>query len=120
MKESLSIIGFIAFLWLLFSIPSCKGRETSLYECTITYTINGIPVTETFDDVELSSDYVPAYSCGGGRILLIGAGTGSYQYPYCEIINTSQELAVQDFDYKLIRSYRASRWTGREIQKRKK
>ena len=120
MKESLSIIGFITFLWLLFSLPSCKGRDTSLYECSITYTVNGNQITEKIDGIELPSDYIPAYCCGNGKIALVGLGRGSYQIYYKDIIKTSQDLAVQSFDYKLIRSYKTSYMDGHELKRKKK
>ena len=73
MKESLTLIGIIALILFLFSLPSCNPIDTNVYECTISYTIGDNPYqfTETVM-IDLPTDYTPAYSCGSGKITLIG------------------------------------------------
>ena len=121
MKESLTLIGFIALILFLFSLPSCNPIDTNVYECTISYTIgdNPYPFTETVE-IDLPTQYTPAYSCGSGKITLIGSGAGSYQMPCKNIYNGDQKVMVTDFKYSFIRNYKASRLDGHELKSRKK
>jgi len=121
MKESLTLIGFITLMFFLFSIPSCRPIDTNVYECTISYTIgdNPYPFTETVE-IDLPTQYTPAYSCGNGKITIIGSGVGSYQMPCKNIYNGDQKIMVTDFKCSFIRNYKASSWDGHELKSRKK
>lgn len=120
MKDSIALILFILIFFGMCSVPACTPIDESVYECTITYTVNGNTISEKIENVVLPDIYTPAYSCGDGKIKLIGSGPGNYQMPYSDIITTHQKVTVQDFEYKLIRTYKASRWDGRELKSRKK
>lgn len=119
MKESLTLIGVITAIFLLICTPSCTPLDRSEYRCTITYTLDGAQHSTTVV-TSFPSDYVPAYSCGGGKIKLVGVGPGEYQWYVQDIYVGNLPASVQKFDYTLIRTYKASRWDGHELKSRKK
>ena len=116
MNKLLAVIAFILVVIFLFSRPSCSQQDECVYDCTITYTVDGNPITEKIENVFLPVEYTPAYMCGNGVIKLMGSGPGNYQIPYANIITTNQTVAVQDFQYTLIRKCKTSRWNGHEIK----
>ena len=121
MKDSIALILFILIFFGMGSIlVACTPIDESVYECTITYTVDGNVITEKIENVVLPDVDTPAYSCGDGKINLVGFGPGNYQILYSNIITTNQKVTVQDFDYKLIRKYKASRWDGHELKPRNK
>lgn len=124
MKNFYTVIGFMIGLFcLLFISVSCGNVDRVEYECTITYTLGGCSFTETHK-ADMPVEYIPGYSCGKNRdgenkIRLIGSGRGDYQIYYTDIYKGIQPVSVESFNYKIIRTYKASRWNGHEIKKKK-
>ena len=119
MKESLTLIGVITAIFLFICAPACTPIDHSVYRCSITYTLDKAQHTTTMT-MDIPSMYVPAYSCGNGKIKLIGVGPGDYQWYYKDIYAGPLDATVQKFDYTFIRSYKASRWDGHELKNKKK
>ena len=107
MKKLLIIFG------ILLCMCSCT-YDVTVYECTISYTIEGKQITETHT-VDMPSIYVPSYRFGLGSLEIIGSGYSTSR-PYTTIYQGSLNVKVTDFDYKTIRTYTASKWDGHEIK----
>ena len=101
MKRLLLLFGLI-----LCMCSSCSPLTKHEYECTITYTIENTTYTGTIN-MSAPDGYTPVYICKKGE-LLIGAAP------------ETQYVSVQYFDYKTIRTYKVSRFDGRELKSKKK
>lgn len=105
-------------LLILFSILlcmcSCIPIDESVYEYTISYTIEGKQITETHR-LNMPSIYVPSYRLDQNTLKIIGSyGTSSRSYT--TIYQGSLNVKVTDFNYKEIRTFKASKWDGHEIK----
>lgn len=89
----------------------------TVYECNISYTINGNPVTETFQ-LDMASSRVPSYRLDQKSLTIIGA-SGNSSLTYKTIYRGSLYVKVTEFDYKIVRSYKASKWDGHELKSKK-
>ena len=118
MKKSLTLLGVITAILLFICAPACTPSDKSEYRCTIVYTLDGAQHSTTVT-ASFPSDYVPAYSCGGGKIKLVGVGPGEFQVRIQDIYVGNLPASVQKFDYTLIRTYKASRWDGHELKRKK-
>lgn len=106
----------IVLFCLLLYLCSCTMDKT-VYECNISYTINGNPVTETFQ-LNMASSYVPSYRLDQKSLTIIGS-SGSSSLTYKTIYRGSLDVKVTEFDYKIVRSYKASKWDGHELKSKK-
>lgn len=88
----------------------------NVYECNISYTINSSPVTETFQ-LDMSSSCVPSYRLDQKSLTIIGS-SGSSSLIYKTIYCGSLDVKVKEFDYKIVRSYKASKWDGHELKRK--
>lgn len=95
-------------------IYSCEPIDRTVYEYTITYTITGTEITEVHS-IDMPSVYVPSYRLSKGSLEIIGSA-GFESTPYITVYKGSLDVKVIDFDYKVIRTYKESQWTGREIK----
>lgn len=111
MKKIIVLISIIVCLCFC----ACTPINTSVYNCTITYTLGDNQYTETIM-MDVPSMYVPAYSCGNKKIKVLGVGSDDYQFSYKTVYSGELPIAVQSFDYTLVRTYRASRLNGRELK----
>lgn len=90
----------------------------TVYECNISYTINGNPVTETFQ-LDMSSSCVPSYRLDQKSLTIIGSSGSSSSLTYKTIYRGSLDVKVKEFDYKIVRSYKGSQWDGHELKSKK-
>lgn len=95
-------------------IYSCEPIDRTVYEYTITYTITGTEITEVHS-IDMPSVYVPSYRLAKGSLEVIGSA-GFESTPYITVYKGSLDVKVTDFNYKVIRTYKESQWTGREIK----
>jgi len=107
MKKIILLLGVILCLF-----TSCKPMEKYEYECTINYTLNGTPYEDT-TKIVIDNTCIPVYVCGNGE-LLISAAPSTYYYGKI-IYKGHLKVEVQDFNYKLIRTFKASKITGKEL-----
>ena len=113
-------------LILLFAILlcsySCGTQDETTYEFTITYTIGGNSFTEMFSE-NLPSTYTPNYSTEKdirGKTLLKVVGLKGYNvYPIQLVYSGRQEVKVVDFQYKAVRYFKASRFDGHEVKRKR-
>jgi len=103
----------------LFCICSCTTIDND-YQATIVYSINGgEAVTETID-IRLPDGYTPNYIYqeeDGDKNLYIRGVCGSYLSLTRQIVYSGRlKIDVISFNYKLIRSYKASKFDGHEIK----
>lgn len=105
----------ILLFGLLFCLCSCT-MDMTVYECNISYTINGSPVTETFQ-LDMSSSCVPSYRLDQKSLTIIGS-SGSSSLIYKTIYRGSLDVKVKEFDYKIVRSYKASQLDGHELKRK--
>ena len=108
MKKLLLLLG------LLLCMCSCAPFYKTVYEYTISYTIEGKQITETHR-VDMPSSYVPSYRLDQNSLKIIGS-YGTTSMPYTTIYQGSLNVKVTDFDYKTIRTFKASKWDGHEIK----
>lgn len=108
MKKLLIIFG------ILLCISSCTPIDKTVYEYTITYTIAGTQITEVHS-VDMPSQFVPSYRLDQNSLKIIGS-YGTSSTPYTTIYQGSLNVKVTDFNYKTIRTFKASRWNGHEIK----
>jgi hypothetical protein len=95
-------------------IYSCTPVNKTVYEYTITYTIASTQITEVHS-IDMPSNFVPSYRLDQNSLTIIGS-YGTSSMPYTTIYKGSLDVKVIDFDYKVIRTYKESQWTGREIK----
>ena len=108
MKKLLILLGLLICVW------SCTNDYT-VYDYTITYTIEGgSPITEQHR-IELPSRFTPAYVLGNGSLTVIGS-YGMSSGTYTTIYKGSLTVKVLNFEYKKVRDYKASGWDGHEIK----
>lgn len=112
MKKLFLLVGFLLYICSC----SCSIDET-VYEYSISYTIEGNPVSETHK-VDMPSVYVPSYVSRPGCIQIIGS-YGMNSMTYATIYKGTLDVKVTNFDYKVIRSYKASKWDGHELKSKK-
>jgi len=96
-------------------IYSCAPTDKTVYEYTITYTITGTEITEVHR-VSMPSHFVPSYRLDQNSLKIIGS-YGQSSMSYATIYKGSLNVKVINFDYKTIRTYKASWWDGHEIKK---
>jgi hypothetical protein len=108
MKKLLLLLG------LLLCISSCTPIDETVYEYTISYTIEGKQITETHR-LNMPSTYVPSYRLDQNSLKIIGT-YGISSLTYTTIYQGSLNVKVTDFDYKTIRTFKASKWDGHEIK----
>ena len=111
MKKIIVLISIIMCLCFC----ACTPINTAVYNCTITYTIGDNQYTETII-MDVPAMYTPVYSCGNKQITVIGAGSGKYQLRYKTVYSGELPIAVQSFDYTLVRTYKASSFDGHELK----
>ena len=92
---------------------SCSPLTRNEYECTITYTIENTPYTDTVNLITPQNN-TPVYVCGDNK-LIICAIPGSEYFSKLVYIG-SHKVSVQSFDYKLIRKLKISNLTGKELK----
>ena len=95
-------------------IYSCTPVNKTVYEYTITYTIAGTQITEVHS-IDMSSNFVPSYRLDQNSLKIIGT-YGISSMTYTTIYKGSLNVKVTDFDYKTIRTFKASKWDGHEIK----
>ena len=95
-------------------IYSCTPTDQTVYEYTITYTITGTEITEVHR-VSMPSHFVPSYRLDQNSLKIIGS-YGQSSMSYATIYKGSLNVKVINFDYKPIRTYKASWWDGHEIK----
>ena len=100
----------VSFLY----IYSCTPINTTVYEYTITYTIAGTEITEVHS-VDMPSNFVPSYRLDQNSLKIIGS-YGTSSMPYTTIYKGSLTVKVTNFEYKVVRNYKASGWDGHEIK----
>ena len=106
------IVLFVSILCLC----SCTMEKT-VYEYTISYTIEGTSFTETHT-IDMPAVYVPSYRLGNGALQIIGS-CGMSSMTHTTIYKGSLNVKVTNFDYKVIRTYKASKWDGHELKSKK-
>lgn len=109
----------IALLGLLVCFCSCGPVEYTTYEYKISYSIQGLPIITETHQVDMPHSYYPAYKCGNGVIQIIGTDNSSYALTYKTIYKGDLNVKVTDFDYNIVRHYKASSFSGREIKNKK-
>lgn len=110
MKQVLILLG------LILCMCSCTYMNT-VYEYTITYTIEDNVITEVHR-IDMPSVYVPAYRLDKNSLQIVGLDKCSNILSYTTIYKGSLNVKVINFDYKVIRTYEASSWDGHEIKKK--
>jgi hypothetical protein len=108
MKKLLLLLG------LLLCISSCAPIDQTVYEYTITYTIAGTEITEVHS-IDMPSNFVPSYRLDQNSLKIIGS-YGTSSMPYTTIYKGSLTVKVTNFEYKVVRNYKASGWNGHEIK----
>ena len=111
MKKILLLILSLA----LFS--SCGSYTENEYRCEIAYAIGGVEYSDVVT-IKAPDGYVPVYAEGNGSIVIDIFPNGN---PFIRTVvyNGKQDVRVSDFNYTLVRTYKASRWNGKEIKKKK-
>lgn len=94
-------------------IYSCT-TDATVYEYTITYTIAGTEITEVHS-IHMPSNFVPSYRLDQNSLKIIGS-YGQSSMTYTTIYKGSLNVKVINFEYKIIRNYKASWWDGHEIK----
>lgn len=112
MKKFLLLFGLIACFCACGPLDRCE------YLCTIDYSIDGIPHTE---DVTLHTGdlCIPAYICGNQELKITAVPT-SYWHDGYIVYKGSLPITVERFNYKLVREYKVSSLSGKEIKKKNK
>ena len=100
-----------------FCLTSCGSYTEKEYRCEIAYTIGGVEYSDVVT-IKAPDGYVPVYAEGNGSIIIDIFPNGN---PFIRTVvyNGKQDVRVNDFNYTLVRTYKASRWNGKEIKRRK-
>lgn len=105
---------FILFIGFLLS--SCGTQIEKEYKVTIEYRINNsYNVSETFP-IYLEKSYTPAYSYNGYRLAVYGICGGMISYDYIIVYQGGLPIKVLNFDYRVVRTYKASKFDGHEVK----
>ena len=114
MKKIILLIG------ILFGLVACNPYMRSEYVISIEYTIDGgdskIERVENIK-MDMPTSYTPIYSYDGQTLMIFGAKTG---YASCErqiVYSGSLPVKVSSFEWKRVKTYRASRWDGHELKR---
>lgn len=111
MKKLKWFVLFIGFL-----LCSCGTQTEKEYKITIDYCIdNSYNVSETFP-MYLEKSYTPAYSYNGHKLYVYGIRGGTTSFDHIIIYQGDLPIKILNFDYKVVRTYEASRFDGHEIK----
>lgn len=111
MKKILLLILSLA----LFS--SCGSYTENEYRCEIFYTIGGTDYSDTVT-IRCTSFCAPMYVVRDGSIIVDSYPHGDL-FERKVIYQGNQDVKVNDFKSTVVRTYKASRWDGKEIKKKK-
>lgn len=107
------------FIVLLLAC-SCSPLNRSDYQCTIAYTLDGVSHTQTVTLTDVPSRNVPAYMYDGKKLKIIVVPDTEYSAYFCDTIIYQGTLPVKvdSFDYRLVRNYKVSQLTGKELKRK--
>ena len=105
---------FLVLLGLIMCICSCSPINRCEYLCTITYNIDGISHTEEIK-IAASDVCTPAY-VHSVDIVRITAYPSNYWHEDYVVYRGSLPIKVEDFEYKLLREFKVSPISGKELK----
>lgn len=103
-------------LCLMLCLVSCGPFVRSDYKSTITYKLDGVSHTESILMEDIEENSVPSYSYGPKGLQII-ATNGPYITYRKTIYSGNLPIEIEKFEYKTLRTYKVSSWSGKEIKK---
>lgn len=103
-------------LCLILCLVSCGPLGRCDYKSTITYKLDGVSHTESILMEDIQEYSVPSYSCSPKGLQII-AVNGPYITYRKTIYTGNLPIEVEKFEYKTLRTYKVSAWSGKEIKK---
>lgn len=92
---------------------ACTPLTRCEYSCTVKYELDGSPKTETVV-LKMANACTPTTVLNGDGLMIVGYPS-SYWHERATIYRGSLPVKNVDFEYHLIRKYKASNWDGHEI-----
>ncbi len=113
MKKIILLVG------ILFGLVACNPYMRSEYVISIEYTIDGgdskIERVESIK-MDMPTSYTPIYSYDGQTLMVLGRQPGYESFERHIVYSGSLPIKVSSFDWKRVKTYRASRWDGHELK----
>ena len=110
----------LPILILALALTACGSMPCTDYQYTINYTIGDTPYTYQ-NTISLNGDYIPVYALrndGREHSIVVRGMTGGSAYIFADIVYEGGiPCTVNNFEYKPLRTYRVSRWDGRELKR---
>ena len=104
----------------VLALTACGSMPQTDYQYTIDYSIGEAAYTYQ-GTISLPGDYVPVYvirNDSSEHSIAVRGMDGGVVYVFGEVIyKGSIPCAVSGYDYKPLRTYRVSRWSGRELKR---
>ena len=104
----------------VLALTACGSMPQTDYRYTIGYTIGDTEYTYE-NTISLPGDYVPVYvlkNDGREHSIIVRGADAASTYLFVDIVYEGGiPCAVNSFDYKPLRTYRVSRWDGRELKR---
>ncbi len=104
----------------VLALTACGSMPCTDYQYTINYTIGDTPYTYQ-NTISLNGGYIPVYALRNDsreHSIVVRGVYGGSAYMFADIVYEGGiPCAVSSFDYKPLRTYRVSRWDGREVNK---
>jgi len=113
MKKIILLVG------ILFSLVACNPYMRSEYVIDIGYTIDGGDAKiERIESIEMDmpTSYTPIYSYDGQTLMVFGRQPGSESFERHVVYSGTLPIKVSSFEWKRVKTYRASRWDGHELK----
>lgn len=107
--EILAIVSFLVF-------TACTPLTRCEYSCTVKYSIDGTSHTETVT-LKMADACTPTAILNGDGLMIVGYPS-TYWQERSTIYRGSLPVKLEDFEYHLVRKYKASNWDGHEITKK--
>ena len=114
MKKIILLVG------ILFGLVSCNPYMRSEYAISIEYTIDGgdsrIEKVENIK-MDMPTSCTPIYSYDGQTLMVFGRQPGHESFKRHVVYSGALPVKVSSFDWKRVKTYRASRWDGHELKR---
>lgn len=111
-------LALLATAWFSVLFSGCTPLVRCEYECRIVYSLDGSVKTQTFN-LRMSDVSVPTY-VQSNEGLVVSGYPSNFWHETATVYRGSLPIKVEDFEYNLVRKYKASNWDGHEITEKKK
>ena len=110
---------FIIILAVMLCASACAPHDMGLYTCDLKYSLDGHEFTLNVPELRMS-DYCRPVAAIQEDGLVISAYPSQFWHESVIVYRGSLPVKVEDFEYHLVRKYKASWWSGRELTEKKK